>query len=49
MFQKLLRYICENGYEHHVAINPSLVASAVYEALDKYMDWDVYHHNPPGE
>jgi L-fucose isomerase-like protein len=42
--QKLLRHICENGYEHHVAINLSQVASAVNEALSKYMRWDVYHH-----
>jgi L-fucose isomerase-like protein len=42
--QKLLRYICENGFEHHVAINPSLVAGALSEALGKYMGWDVYHH-----
>ena len=42
--QKLLRYICENGFEHHVAINPSQCAPAVYEALTKYMGWDVYYH-----
>ncbi len=42
--QKLLRYICENGFEHHVAINPSQVASALDEALTKYMGWEVYHH-----
>ena len=43
--QKLLRHICENGYEHHVAINLSQVAPAVNEALTKYMGWDVYYHN----
>jgi L-fucose isomerase-like protein len=43
-FQTLLRHICENGFEHHVAINPTLVAGAVYEAMDKYLGWDVYHH-----
>jgi L-fucose isomerase-like protein len=42
--QKLLAYICENGFEHHVAINPSQVASAVNEALTKYLGWDVYYH-----
>lgn len=42
--QKLLAYICENGFEHHVAINPSQTAGAVKEALSKYMGWDVYHH-----
>ncbi len=43
-FQKLLRYICENGFEHHVAINLSQTAPAVEEALSKYMGWQVYHH-----
>jgi L-fucose isomerase-like protein len=43
-FQKLLQYICENGFEHHVAINPSLTASAVKEAYSKYMGWEVYQH-----
>ena len=42
--QKLLRFICENGFEHHVAINLSQVAPAVHEALGKYMGWDVYYH-----
>jgi L-fucose isomerase-like protein len=42
--QKLLAYICENGYEHHVAINPSQVARPLKEALTKYMGWDVYYH-----
>jgi L-fucose isomerase-like protein len=43
-FQQLLRYICEKGFEHHVSINPSLTASAVHEALEKYMGWEVYYH-----
>ena len=46
--QKLLRYICENGFEHHVAINLSQTASAVDEALSKYLGWDVHHHNEAG-
>jgi L-fucose isomerase-like protein len=45
-FQGLLHHICENGFEHHVAINLSQTASAVNEALGKYMGWDVYYHNP---
>jgi len=43
-FQKLLSYICENGFEHHVAINPSLVAPALYEAFTKYLGWNTYYH-----
>jgi L-fucose isomerase-like protein len=42
--QNLLHHICENGYEHHVAINISQTASAVNEALSKYLGWDVYFH-----
>jgi L-fucose isomerase-like protein len=43
-FQELLHYICENGFEHHVAANLSQCAGAVNEALSKYMGWDVYYH-----
>lgn len=42
--QGLLHYICENGYEHHTAINLSQTAPAVNEALGKYLGWDVYYH-----
>jgi len=44
-FQKLLHYICSNGFEHHVAINPSQVVDALYEAFTNYLDWDVYLHD----
>ena len=43
-FQKLLAFICENGFEHHVAINLSRIAGGVKEALEKYLGWEVYHH-----
>jgi L-fucose isomerase-like protein len=43
--QKLLRYICENGFEHHVAANFSSVASAVHEATTRYLGWDVHRHS----
>jgi L-fucose isomerase-like protein len=42
--QTLLQYICENGFEHHTAVNLSQCAGAVNEALAKYMGWDVYYH-----
>jgi len=42
--QKLLRYICENGFEHHVAANFSTVAGAVHEAATRYFGWDVHWH-----
>jgi len=44
--QKLLRYICERGFEHHVAANFSSVASAVHEATSRYLGWDMYWHKP---
>jgi L-fucose isomerase-like protein len=42
--QELLRYICENGFEHHVAANFSTVAGAVHEAVTRYFGWDVHWH-----
>lgn len=42
--QNLLKFICTNGFEHHVAFNLSEVAGAVDEALSNYMGWSVYHH-----
>jgi L-fucose isomerase-like protein len=42
--QDLLHYICENGFEHHVAANLSTVAGSVYEATTRYFGWDVYRH-----
>ncbi len=42
--QSLLRYICENGFEHHVAANLSTCASAVAEATGKYLGWHVHIH-----
>src|SRR6478672_12016274 len=42
--QKLLHYICENGFEHHVAANLSSVAGSVHEAATRYLHWDMYQH-----
>ena len=42
--QKLLRFICENGFEHHVAANFSTVAPAVHEATTRYLGWDMHAH-----
>ncbi len=44
-FQKLLHHICANGFEHHVAMSPSQVADALYEAFTNYLEWDVYLHD----
>ncbi len=43
-FQRLLQYVCDKGFEHHVAINLSQTAYPLCEALGKYLGWDLYHH-----
>jgi L-fucose isomerase-like protein len=42
--QGLLRYICERGFEHHVAANLSTVGAAVREATSRYLGWSVHVH-----
>jgi L-fucose isomerase-like protein len=41
--QKLLKYICREGFEHHVAANFSDVSKAIHEAA-RYMGWESLHH-----
>jgi L-fucose isomerase-like protein len=43
-FQDLLKHICTNGLEHHVAATRAPVAEAIEDALKTYLSWDVYHH-----
>ena len=42
--QRLLAYICENGFEHHVSANLSETSDSVAEALGKYLGWDIHAH-----
>jgi L-fucose isomerase-like protein len=42
--QKLLKYICREGFEHHVATNFSDVSKAVNEAASRYLGWESYWH-----
>lgn len=42
--QDMLRYICTNGFEHHVAGTMANVADAVHEATTRYLGWDIYRH-----
>jgi len=42
--QKLLQYICQNGFEHHAAMSPSHAAAILAEAFQTYLGWEVYHH-----
>jgi L-fucose isomerase-like protein len=43
----LMHAVCQNGFEHHAAMNRSHTAGAVAEALGRYLGWDVYHHERP--
>ncbi|MES2390898.1 MAG: L-fucose/L-arabinose isomerase family protein [Acidobacteriota bacterium] len=42
--QKLLHYICANGFEHHVAANFSSTAAPIYEAATNYLNWTMHRH-----
>jgi len=42
--QKLLKYICREGFEHHVAANFSDVSKAVHEAATRYLGWESHYH-----
>jgi L-fucose isomerase-like protein len=45
----LMHVICQNGFEHHAAMNRSHTAGAVAEALGRYLGWATHHHNRPAE
>lgn len=42
--QTLLNYMCENGFEHHVAAVRGECAGILEEALSKYLGWEIYYH-----
>ncbi|CAM3623783.1 hypothetical protein VA7868_01899 [Vibrio aerogenes CECT 7868] len=42
--ESLLAYICNNGFEHHVAMNHSSVGDVLYEAFTKYLGVACYQH-----
>lgn len=42
--QRLLQYLCKNGFEHHVALSRSSTADVLEEALGNYLGWEVYRH-----
>lgn len=42
--QSLMKYICKNGFEHHVAMTKGHVAESLNEAFSTYMGWDYFHH-----
>jgi L-fucose isomerase-like protein len=42
--QKLLKYICREGFEHHVATSFGDVSKAIDEAAIRYLGWESYLH-----
>ncbi len=42
--QKLMKTICANGFEHHVAMVRGSHARMIHEAVTKYLGWKLYWH-----
>lgn len=42
--QKLMKFICKNGFEHHVAMVRTDVVDILQEAMENYLGWDLYVH-----
>lgn len=42
--QNLMKYMCKNGFEHHVAMVRGHVSEILDEAIGNYLGWDVYKH-----
>lgn len=47
--RKLFRFICANGFEHHVAMSRAHTGRILHEAVTKYLGWHAYWHNMPAE
>jgi hypothetical protein len=39
--REILAYICQNGFEHHIAMTRSSCAKIIKEAVTKYLHWDL--------
>ena len=42
--QKLMKYVCKNGFEHHVALCRGDLAEILQESIDTYLGWNLYVH-----
>lgn len=42
--QDLMKYLCKNGFEHHVAMVRGNVGDVIEEAVDTYLKWNVHKH-----
>jgi len=46
---RLMRFICRSGFEHHVVMNPSSTARILQEAFTTYLGWSTYVHGQPAD
>lgn len=42
--QILMKYMCKNGFEHHVGMVRGHVAEILEEAIGNYLGWEIYKH-----
>lgn len=43
--QGLLKYMCKEGFEHHVAVTRGHCADVIEEAIGTYLDWSLMRHS----
>ncbi|MEO8241412.1 MAG: fucose isomerase [bacterium] len=43
--RQLMRFVTQNGFEHHVAMVRGHHADVIAEAVTRYLKWPHYHHN----
>jgi len=42
--QELMKFMCKNGFEHHVGMVRGHVSDILEEAIGNYLGWDLYIH-----
>ena len=47
--RKLMKFVTQNGFEHHVAMVRGQHAAVVEEAVIRYLGWPIYHHGAEPE
>jgi L-fucose isomerase-like protein len=43
--QELLKFMCKQGFEHHVGMCRGHVGRVINEAVESYLGWELYNHN----
>ncbi len=46
--QDLMKFICREGFEHHIAMVRGNYAAVIKEAVSSYLNWDLYCHEEAG-